>query len=73
MKTFFDLVIQEAEPLHKAIILLLFTTGMRQAELRNLKLSNFKMQEGIRFLVYIGEGAKAKSDSDSSNSRSLCR
>jgi site-specific recombinase XerD len=58
MKTFFDLVIQEAEPLHKAIILLLFTTGMRQAELRNLKLSNFKMQEGIRFLVYMGKGQK---------------
>lgn len=58
MKTFFDLVIQEAEPLHKAIILLLFTTGMRQAELRSLTLSNFKMQEGIRFLVYMGKGQK---------------
>ena len=58
MNTFFDLVIQEAEPLHKAIILLLFTTGMRQAELRNLKLSNFKTQEGIRFLSYMGKGQK---------------
>ena len=58
MKTFFDLVIQEAHPLHRAIILLLFTTGMRQAELRNLKLSNFKTQEGIRFLSYMGKGQK---------------
>lgn len=58
MKSFFDLVIQEAEPLHKAIILLLFTTGMRQAELRNLKSANFKTQEGIRFLSYLGKGQK---------------
>jgi integrase/recombinase XerD len=58
MKSLFDLVIQDAEPLHRAIILLLFTTGMRQAELRNLKSSNFKMQEGIRFLSYIGKGQK---------------
>ena len=58
MKSFFDLVIQEAAPLHKAVILLLFTTGMRQAELRNLKASNFKMQEGIRFLTYLGKGQK---------------
>ena len=58
MKMFFDLVIQEAPPLHKAIILLLFTTGMRQAELRNLKPSNFSTQEGIRFLNYMGKGQK---------------
>jgi len=58
MKTFFDLVIQDAPPLHRAIILLLFTTGMRQAELRNLKLSNFKAQEGIRFISYMGKGQK---------------
>jgi integrase/recombinase XerD len=58
MKTFFDLVIDKAPPLHKAIILLLFTTGMRQAELRNLKLSNFKTQESIRFLNYLGKGQK---------------
>ncbi len=58
MKSFFDLVIQDAEPLHKAVILLLFTTGMRQAELRNLKASNFKTHEGIRFLNYLGKGQK---------------
>jgi site-specific recombinase XerD len=58
MKGFFDLVIAEAPPMHKAAILLLFTTGMRQAELRNLKLSNFKSQEGILFLNYMGKGQK---------------
>lgn len=31
---------------------------MRQTELRNLKLSNFKAQEGIRFLSYICKGQK---------------
>lgn len=46
MKIFFDIVIEKAPPLHKAVILLLFTTGMRQAELRNFKLPNFKTQEG---------------------------
>ena len=58
MKTFFDLVIQDTPPLHKAIILLLFTTGMRQAELRNLKSSNFKTQVGIRFLSSMGKDQK---------------
>lgn len=58
MKALFDLIIQEAPPLHKAVILLLFTTGMRQAELRNLKMSNFKTAEGIRFVSYMGKGLK---------------
>jgi integrase/recombinase XerD len=58
MKTLFDLVIGEAPHLHKAIILLLFTTGMRQAELRALKLSNFELDEGIMFIRYIGKGQK---------------
>jgi integrase/recombinase XerD len=58
MKTLFDLVIEEASSLHRAIILLLFTTGMRQAELRNLKLSNFESCEGMRFVKYIGKGQK---------------
>jgi len=58
MKNLFDLVIEEAPPLHRAVILLLFTTGMRQAELRNVKLSDFKMNEGINFLKYIGKCQK---------------
>lgn len=58
MKTLFDLIIEEAPPLHKASILLLFTTGMRQAELRSLKLSSFETIEGIRFMSYVGKGQK---------------
>lgn len=58
MKNLFDLVIEEAPPLHKAVILLLFTTGMRQAELRNIKHTDFKDREGIRFLRYMGKGQK---------------
>jgi len=58
MKMFFDLVLEQAPPLHKATILLLFTTGMRQAEVRNLKLSNFKNVEGIRMLTYVGKCQK---------------
>ena len=58
MKNLFDLVIAEAPPLHKAVILLLFTTGMRQAELRGIKMKNFTQREGIRFLRYLGKGQK---------------
>ncbi len=59
MKNLFELVIAEAPPLHRAIILLLFTTGMRQAELRNIKRKDFKTREGINFLHYVGKGQKA--------------
>jgi site-specific recombinase XerD len=58
MKNLFDLVIDEAPPLHKAVILLLFTTGMRQAELRGIKMNNFIQREGITFLRYMGKGQK---------------
>jgi integrase/recombinase XerD len=58
MKTLFDLIIEQASPLHRAIILLLFTTGMRQAELRSLKLSSLESDEGIGFIRYIGKGQK---------------
>jgi site-specific recombinase XerD len=58
MKNFFDLVISEASPLHKAVILVLFTTGMRQAELRGLKLKDMLVLEGIKLLTYMGKGSK---------------
>ncbi|OUR96706.1 hypothetical protein A9Q84_10205 [Halobacteriovorax marinus] len=58
MKNLFELVIDEAPVLHQAVILILFTTGMRQAELRNIKLCNFKSIEGINFLTYVGKGQK---------------
>tara|TARA_Y100000296_G_scaffold80171_1_gene105199 strand:+ start:2729 stop:3289 length:561 start_codon:yes stop_codon:yes gene_type:complete len=58
MKNLFDLVIAETPSLHRAIILLLFTTGMRQAELRNIRLCDLSLREGIRFLNYMGKGQK---------------
>jgi integrase/recombinase XerD len=58
MKNLFELVIDEAPSLHKAVILLLFTTGIRQAELRNIRLADFTIVEGINFLKYIGKGQK---------------
>ncbi len=58
MKNLFDQIIEEAPPLHRAVILLLFTTGIRQAELRNIRLCDFKMNEGINFLKYIGKCQK---------------
>jgi integrase/recombinase XerD len=58
MKNLFDLVIEDAPPLHRAVILLLFTTGMRQAELRNIQLADLYDREGINFLSYMGKGQK---------------
>jgi site-specific recombinase XerD len=58
MKNFLNLVISEASALHKAVILVLFTTGMRQAELRGLKLKDIIKIEGIHFLTYMGKGSK---------------
>ena len=58
MKALFDLVIETAPALHKAVILFLFTTGIRQTELRNIKLEDIKIDEGIRYLFYIGKGQK---------------
>jgi site-specific recombinase XerD len=58
MKEFFRLVIRKAPPLHKAALLLLFTTGMRNHELRNIKLADFENREGIKVLRYIGKGQK---------------
>ena len=58
MKDLFDLVIRIAPPLHKAVILLIFTTGVRQSELRSIKLDDIKENEGIAFLHYIGKGQK---------------
>lgn len=58
MKEFFRLIIRKAPPLHKAALLLLFTTGMRNHELRNVKLSDFENREGIKILRYVGKGQK---------------
>jgi len=58
MKHLFELVMEQASPLHKSVLLFMFTTGMRNAEVRNLKLSDFKNHEGIRVVRYIGKGQK---------------
>lgn len=58
MKHLFELVMEQASPLHKSVLLFMFTTGMRNAEVRNLKLSDFKTHEGIRVVRYIGKGQK---------------
>jgi integrase/recombinase XerD len=58
MKEFFRLIIRKAPPLHKAALLLLFTTGMRNHELRKIKLADFENREGIKVLRYIGKGQK---------------
>lgn len=58
MKHLFEIVMEQASPLHKSVLLLMFTTGMRNAEVRNIKLMDFKTQEGIRVLRYVGKGQK---------------
>ena len=58
MKHLFEIVMEQASPLHKSVLLLMFTTGMRNAEVRNIKLKDFQTNEGIRVLRYIGKGQK---------------
>ena len=58
MRHLLDLVEEKASFLHTAIIYTLFTTGIRNAELRNIKLGDFQMDEGIRVLRYVGKGQK---------------
>lgn len=58
MRLLFEIVMEQASPLHKGVLLMLFTTGMRNAELRNIKLKDFQTHEGIRILRYIGKGQK---------------
>ena len=58
MKHLTELVMRKGSPLHAAVILLAFSTGMRNHEIRNIRLKNFKAHEGIRILSYIGKGQK---------------
>jgi integrase/recombinase XerD len=44
--------------LHRAILTLLFTTGMRQSELANLKFKNLDYENEFLVLRYIAKGAK---------------
>ena len=58
MKHLMELVIRKANPMHKAVLITMFTTGMRNAEVRNIKPKDFKVHEGVRILDYIGKGQK---------------
>ena len=44
--------------LHKAILVLLFSTGIRKGELINLRHENYQEQKGIKLLQYQGKGGK---------------
>ena len=44
-----------ALPLHLAVITTLFTTGIRQSELRGLKRKDLKTEDGIYFVEFIGK------------------
>ena len=41
--------------LHKAIIVLLFSTGMRKSELINLKLSDYQEYQGLKIIQFMGK------------------
>jgi len=58
MKRLFELIIRKANPLHKSVLLLIFTTGMRNAEIRNVKLQDFEVRDGTKVLRYVGKGQK---------------
>ena len=58
MKELFRIVTRKAPPLHRAVIMLIFTTGMRNHEVRNIKLGDFEHREGVKVLRYVGKGQK---------------
>lgn len=58
MKHLFEIVLEQAPILHKVTLLALFTTGMRNAEIRNIKLKDFQIHKGVRVLRYVGKGQK---------------
>ncbi len=47
-----------AKYLHRAVILTLFCTGIRQGALRRLKFESFKYLDGIYYLEYFDKGSK---------------
>lgn len=44
--------------MHKAILVLLFSTGMRKSELINLKLENYQEHQGLKIFQYTGKRGK---------------
>lgn len=49
---------KKSGPLHKAILVLLFSTGMRKGELINLKLTDYQEHQGLKIIQFIGKRGK---------------
>ena len=49
---------KKSGPLHKAILVLLFSTGMRKGELINLKLENYQEHQGLKIIQFMGKRGK---------------
>lgn len=45
-------------PLHKALLLTFFTTGLRKSEILNLRVKNYKDLDGNKIIEYRGKGGK---------------
>lgn len=49
---------KKSGPLHKAILVLLFSTGMRKGELINLKFENYQEHQGLKIIQFMGKRGK---------------
>jgi len=49
---------KKSGPLHKAILVLLFSTGMRKGELINLRFESYQEDQGLKILSFIGKRGK---------------
>ena len=49
---------KKSGPLHKAILVLLFSTGMRKGELINLKIEDYREHQGLKIFQFIGKRGK---------------
>jgi len=48
----------QAGPLHKAILVLMFSTGLRKSELIHLKRGDYRDQDGYRLIQFMGKRGK---------------
>lgn len=60
IRSLFQLIdpLKDHQLLHKAVIYLLFTTGIRKAELINLKIKDYRVIDGIHTIEVKAKGAK---------------
>lgn len=49
---------KKSGPLHKAILVLLFSTGMRKGELIGLKVADYQEHQGLKIIQFIGKRGK---------------